>query len=169
MTPPTHKQNHIRAAGSETLDLSEGRCRLVLLSWDSYWNCGEQLLEIIAGDSLTFRHKQARFPDYSLEDAVQQVIAQSVRESRQTCTTDPNAESHNTTVIILVQLTLSWAVMGTWRGYLHVVVIFFTTKSVLLKLISQVHKDDITELRQPAISFTCNITGIKHEWHQQTL
>lgn len=41
-----------------------------------------------------------------------------------------------------------------WRSrpcYVHVVVVVFTTEPVLLKLVGQVHKDDVTELRQPAV------------------
>lgn len=47
----------------------------ILLKCFSYWNSGEQLLEIITCNSLTFSDEKARFPDHSLEDTMQQVIS----------------------------------------------------------------------------------------------
>lgn len=46
----------------------------------SYWHSGEQLLEVVSGNSLTFGNEEAGFPDYSLEDTVQQLVTQSVKE-----------------------------------------------------------------------------------------
>lgn len=50
-------------------------------SAESYWHSGEQLLEVVSSDSLTFGNDEAGFPYYSLEDTVQQLIIQSVKES----------------------------------------------------------------------------------------
>lgn len=54
----------------------------ILLRGFSYWNSGEQLLEIVTCDSLTFSDEEARFPDHSLEDTVQQVISQPIKDTK---------------------------------------------------------------------------------------
>lgn len=46
----------------------------VLLNRYAYWHSGEQLLEVISGDSLTFCNEETGFPDYCLEDTMQQLI-----------------------------------------------------------------------------------------------
>lgn len=45
----------------------------------SYWYSGEQLLKVISSDGLAFGDEEAGFPDHSLEDKMQQLIAQSAK------------------------------------------------------------------------------------------
>ncbi len=82
MRPPAERENPIKLAKvHKTCDLSQHRWHVILLNGYSYWHSGEQLLEIVSGDSLTFGDEEAGFPHYSLEDAVQQLITQSVKEA----------------------------------------------------------------------------------------
>lgn len=61
--------------------LCKHRWELLLLNRYAYWHSGEQLLEVVSSNSLTFGNEEAGFPNHSLEDTMQQLITKPAKEN----------------------------------------------------------------------------------------